>query len=194
MSNRQIQNIRKHRITILRPSLHTQCVLWVWWVKLFFFPSYVEFKMFFLLDPLKIQREKSCMMKLSLHFFFHLHALKFTFLCWVECCCSVRSDSLWPHGLQHARLPCPSPTPGICSNSCPLSQWCHPTILASVTPFSSCPPSFPASVVWVLTNAWCYLTKTTVKKHTGFITLQNLLILPFVLSSNPSSHWSVLHP
>ena len=48
------------------------------------------------------------------------------------------------HGLQHARLPCPSPTPGACSNSCPLSQWCHPTISSSVMPFS-CPQSFPAS-------------------------------------------------
>ena len=48
------------------------------------------------------------------------------------------SDSLQPHGLQHARLPCPSPTPGAYSNSCPLSQWCHPTISSSVVPFSSC--------------------------------------------------------
>ena len=55
------------------------------------------------------------------------------------------SDSLWPHGLQHARLPCPSPTPGACSNSCPLSQWGHPTISSSVIPFSSCLQSFPAS-------------------------------------------------
>ena len=55
------------------------------------------------------------------------------------------SDSLWPHGLQHARLPCPSPTSGACSNSCPLSRWCHPTILSSVIPFSSCLQSFPAS-------------------------------------------------
>ena len=54
------------------------------------------------------------------------------------------SDSLWPHGLQHARLLCPSQTPGACSNSCPLSQWCHPTILSSVIPFS-CLQSFPAS-------------------------------------------------
>ena len=53
--------------------------------------------------------------------------------------------SLWPHGLHHARLPCPSPTPRACSNSCPLSQWCHPTISSSVVPFSSCPESFPAS-------------------------------------------------
>ena len=50
---------------------------------------------------------------------------------------SVVSDSLQPHGLQHARPPCPSPTPGVYSNSCPLSQWCHPTISASVIPFSS---------------------------------------------------------
>ena len=54
------------------------------------------------------------------------------------------SDSLWPHGLQHARLPCPSPSPGACSNSCPLNRWCHPTISSSVTPFSSCLQSFPA--------------------------------------------------
>ena len=69
--------------------------------------------------------------------------------CWagisVQFSLSVVSDSLWPHGLQHARPPCPSPTPGAYSNSCPLSQWCHPTISSSVIPFSSCPQSFPAS-------------------------------------------------
>ena len=59
--------------------------------------------------------------------------------------CSVVSDSLRPHGLQHARLPCPSPTPGAYSKSCPLSRWCHLTISTSVTPFSSCLQSFPAS-------------------------------------------------
>ena len=58
---------------------------------------------------------------------------------------SVMSDSLWPHGPQHARLPYPSPTPGVYSNSCPLSQWCHPTISSSVVPFSSHLQSFPAS-------------------------------------------------
>ena len=58
---------------------------------------------------------------------------------------SVVSDSLWPHGLQHARLPCPSPTPRACSNSCLSSQWCHPTISSSTVPFSSCLQSFPAS-------------------------------------------------
>ena len=58
---------------------------------------------------------------------------------------SVVFDSLWPHRLQHTRLPCPSPTPRVYSNSCPLSRWCHPTISSSVIPFSSCPQSFPAS-------------------------------------------------
>ena len=59
--------------------------------------------------------------------------------------CSVMSDSLRPHGLQHTRLPCPSPTPGAYSNSCPLSRWHHPTISSSVVPFSSSLQSFPAS-------------------------------------------------
>ena len=58
---------------------------------------------------------------------------------------SVVSNSLWPHGPQNARLPCPSPTPGVYPNSCPLSQRCHPTISSSVVPFSSCPQSFLAS-------------------------------------------------
>ena len=58
---------------------------------------------------------------------------------------SVVSDSLWPHELQHARPPCPSQTPGVYSNSCPSSQWCHPAISSSVFPFSSCPQSLQAS-------------------------------------------------
>ena len=63
----------------------------------------------------------------------------------VQFSCSVVSESLWPHGLQHNRPPCPSPTPGVCSNSVPLSRWCHPTISCSVISFSSCPQSFSAS-------------------------------------------------
>ena len=58
---------------------------------------------------------------------------------------SVVSDSLWPHESQHARPPCLSPTPGVYSNSCPSSRWCHPAISSSVFPFSSCPQSLPAS-------------------------------------------------
>ena len=57
--------------------------------------------------------------------------------------CLVMSNSLWTHRLQHARLPCPSPTPGTYSNSCPSSGWCHPTISSSVVPFSSCLQSLP---------------------------------------------------
>ena len=60
-------------------------------------------------------------------------------------CYSVMCGSLRPHGLQHATLPCPPPTPRACSNSCPSSWWCHPTISSSVVPFSSCLRSFPAS-------------------------------------------------
>ena len=63
----------------------------------------------------------------------------------VQFSCSVVSDSLQPHETQHARPPCPSPIPGVYPNSCPLSQWCHPTISSSVITFSSCPQSFPAS-------------------------------------------------
>ena len=65
--------------------------------------------------------------------------------CPVQFSCSVVSYSLRPHGLQHARLPCPSPTPRVYSNSCPSHQWCHPTISSSAVPFSSRLQSFPAS-------------------------------------------------
>ena len=69
---------------------------------------------------------------------------------------SVTSDSLPPHGLQHARLPCPSASPGVCSNTCPLSRWCHLTVSSSVVPFSSCFQSFSASgcflMSWVFTS------------------------------------------
>ena len=74
----------------------------------------------------------------------------------VQFSCSVVSNSLWPYGLQHSRPPCPLPTPRACSNSCPLSQWCHPTVLSSVIPFSSClqsfwaPRSFPMSQFFLL--------------------------------------------
>ena len=63
----------------------------------------------------------------------------------VQFCRSVMSNSLWPYELQHARPPCPSPTPGVHSDSRPLSQWCHPAISSSVVPFSTCPQSLLAS-------------------------------------------------
>ena len=62
----------------------------------------------------------------------------------VQFSCSVVSNSMWPHEPQHARPPCPSPTPWVHPNPCPLSWWCHPTISSSVVPFSSCAQSFPA--------------------------------------------------
>ena len=67
------------------------------------------------------------------------------FYCLIQFSHSVMSDSLRLHGLQHAKPPCPSPTPRVHPNSCPLSWWCHPTVSSSVVPFSSCPQSFPAS-------------------------------------------------
>ena len=66
----------------------------------------------------------------------------------ISCCCSVDQSScptLWPHGTQHNRLPWPSLSPGVCSNSCPLSQWCYPIISSFVAPFSSYFQSFPPS-------------------------------------------------
>ena len=75
----------------------------------------------------------------------HILVYAYFFIIYTQFSCSVMSDSLWLHGLRHTRLPCPSPAPGPCSNSCPLSQWCHPTISSSVVPFSSCLKSFPAS-------------------------------------------------
>ena len=78
---------------------------------------------------------------------------------WRACCCSVTKSCpapCDPHGLQHARLPCPSPSPWACSNSCPVSQWYHPTISSSVAPFSSCLQSFLASgsfpMSWLFTS------------------------------------------
>ena len=69
----------------------------------------------------------------------------YTIILLVQFSCSVMSNTLRPHGLQQARPPCPSPTPGVYLNSCPLSRWCHPTISSSLVPFSSCLQSFPAS-------------------------------------------------
>ena len=69
---------------------------------------------------------------------------------------SVMSDSLRPHEPQHSRPPCPSPTPGVHPNPCPLSQWCHPTILSSLIPFFSCPQSFPASASFQISQLFAW--------------------------------------
>ena len=86
---------------------------------------------------------------LSLYFPFsisHTHTFVYIYVYIdVQFSCSVVSVSLWPHESQHARPPCPSPTPGVHIDSCPSSQWCHPAISSSVVPFSSCPKFLPAS-------------------------------------------------
>ena len=76
-------------------------------------------------------------------FFFYVFPLNLSIIC--QFSHSVMSDSLQPHGLKHARLPCPLPTPGACSDSCPSRQWCHPTNSSSVIPFSTCLQSLLAS-------------------------------------------------
>ena len=76
----------------------------------------------------------------------------YVYICMLLFSCQVMSNSLWLHGLQHSRLPCPSLSPRVCSNSCPLSQWWHPTISFSVTPFSSCSQSFPASESFLMSQ------------------------------------------
>jgi len=74
---------------------------------------------------------------------------------------SVVSDSLWPHESQHTRPPCPSPTPGVHSDSHPLSQWCHPAISSSVVPFSSCPQSLPASQAFPMSQLFAWGGQST---------------------------------
>ena len=74
---------------------------------------------------------------------------------------SVVSDSLWPHESQHARPPCPSPTPRVYSNSCPLSRWCRPAISSSVVPFSFCPQSLPASGSFLMSQLFAWGGQST---------------------------------
>ena len=74
---------------------------------------------------------------------------------------SVMSDCLWPHESQHARPPCPSPTPGVHRDSCPSNQWCHPAISSSVIPFSSCPQSLPASEFFPMNQLFAWGGQST---------------------------------
>ena len=79
----------------------------------------------------------------------------------VQFSCSVVSNSMWPHESQHARPPCPSPTPGVHSDSLPSSQWCHPAISSSVVPFSSCPQSLPASESFPMSQLFTWGVQST---------------------------------
>ena len=81
----------------------------------------------------------------KMNFYNYLEKVINIYFCSFQFSCSVVSDSLWPHESQHARPPCPSPTPRVHPNSCASSRWCHPAISYSVIPFSSCPQSLPAA-------------------------------------------------
>ena len=102
---------------------------------------------------------------------------------WLGCCrwlvvlfiCSVVSDCLQPHGLQHARLLCPSPSPRVCTNSCLLSRWCHPTISSSVTPLSSCPQSFPASWSFQMSQLFASGSQSTGASASASVHPMNIL-------------------
>ena len=87
--------------------------------------------------------------------------VNFMTMSWVQFSRSVMSDSLQPHESQHTRSPCPSPSPGVHSDSRPSSQWCHPAISSSVIPFSSCPHSFPASEAFPMCQLFAWGGQST---------------------------------
>ena len=97
---------------------------------------------------------KKKLTNVHMHFMLQFSSVQFS--------CSVVSDSLRPHELQHARPPCPSQTPGVHPNPRPLSQWCHPAISSSVIPFSSCPQSFPASESFPISQLFAWSGQSTV--------------------------------
>ena len=108
-------------------------------------PSKLIHVPFILWNLLHLSHMEQHTTSLASHGLFFFHHLLYTLVLLLLFSGSVMSNSLWPHGLQHARPPCPSPNPRACSNSWPSCRWCHPTISSSVVPFSSCPRSFPAS-------------------------------------------------
>ena len=159
----------------------------------------------FLLNIFDLQRLFICVQSLSVKFFWREWSFSS-----VQFSHSVVSDSLWPHELQHARPPCPSPSPGVHSDSCPSSPWCHPAISSSVVPFSSCPQSLPASESFPMSQlfAWggqstgvsalaSFLPKKSQgwspSEWTGWISLQSKGTLKSLLQ-HPSSKASILWP
>ena len=113
------------------------CPRWLWETQLHFIESILNGVCLFLTPHhyFSLEDEKICSCKGPIMFFFSS----------VQFSSSIMSDSLQPHGSQHARPPWPSPTPRVHPNSCTLSRWCHPAISSSVVPFFSCPQSLPAS-------------------------------------------------
>ena len=113
---------------------------------------------------------------------------------------SVMSNFLWPHGVQHARPPCPSPTPRVYPNLCPLSQWCHPTISSSVVPFSSCLQSSPASGSFQICRwpkYWSFsFSISPSNEHSGLISFRmewlDLLAVQGILKSLLQHDYTVL--
>ena len=118
---------------------------------------------------------------------------------------SVESDSLWPHGLQHSRFPCPSPTPGVCSNSCPLRRWCHRTILYSVSPISSCHQSCLAQGLfqWVssshqVVKYWSFsFSISPTSEYSGLISFRidwlDLLAVQEIQESSPTPQFKSIN-
>ena len=114
--------------------------------------------------------------------------------------CSVMHNSLWHHEVQHARLPCPSLSPGVCSNSSPLSRWWHPTISSSAVPFSSFPQSFPASVSFPMSQFFTSggqsigvsASTSVLLMNTQELLVRHLLFSGLRYLSSCHSHWKLL--
>ena len=112
------------------------------------------------------------------HFSVHLKLIQYYKSSICFCCCSVAKsclhDSWWHHGLQHARPPCSSPSPIVCESSCPLNQWCHPTISSSATHFSCCLQSFPASGLFQWVSSLHQVTKVLVASASASVLPMNI--------------------
>ena len=120
-----------------------KCPKWTYFIRLY--GSFI-FNLLKKLHTVSIVAEKFTSHQYCTRIIFSPHACQYVLFSSVQFSHSVVSDCFWHHGLQHTRPPCPSPAPGVHSDSCPLSRWCHPDISSSVVPFSSCLRSFPASV------------------------------------------------
>ena len=105
------------------------------------------------------------------------------------------SDSLWPHGLQHTMLPCPSPTPRACSNSCPPSRWCHSAISFSVVPFSSCPQSLPASESFPISQLFAWggqsIGVSVSEEESEKVGLKLNIQKTKIMASSPITSWEI---
>ena len=106
---------------------------------------------------------------------------------------SAMSDFLRPHGLQHSRLPCPSPTPRVCSNSCPSGRWCHPTIFSSVIPFSNLSQRCQLPFCWKSSKDFLWYQEESYNLHKGQPLLLSGITLPAVSEWFPYFHEAFVH-